>query len=158
MIVFDPNIRSSLIDDETAYRARLNEVLRVATILKSSDEDLAWLFPDTTIATAAGYALAAGVSAVVVTAGAQGSTVFTKSFEVAEPAKEVEVVDTIGAGDSFMAALLVWLDESGTHTRDTVEALTETEWAIVLRFAAEVSAVVCSRKGADPPYRAELSE
>ena len=72
------------------------------------------------------------------------------------PARQVAVVDTIGAGDSFMAALLVWLDEAGIRRPESVERLTVDTLSAALRFATQVAAITCTRVGADPPRRSEL--
>ena len=155
VIAFDPNIRDSLVDDEEDYRARIDRALSATTLLKTSDEDLAWMFPGRTSEEAAREALAAGVSLVVVTRGATGSTAFTATQKVSVPAERVEVSDTIGAGDSFLAALLVWLDERDART-NTVGRLGRNELAEGLRFASRVAAITCTRVGADPPYRNEV--
>ncbi len=173
VILYDPNIRPSVIESETRYRRRVHRVLRSATILKTSNEDLGWLYPGTETDQAAAQALGAGAAAVVVTAGNRGSTVYTAADTgthagtggtnasglrpaVTVPAEQVQVVDTIGAGDSFMAALMVWLDENHVRSRSAVSNLTKEQWTSALEFATKVSGVVCTRQGADPPYRAEL--
>ena len=157
VIVFDPNIRESLIVDEADYRSRLERAIQVATVLKTSDEDLSWIYPELSTKEAAARARAAGVRLVVVTQGAKGSTAYTAGGELFVPADEVEVSDTIGAGDSFMAALLVRLDELGATTPDAVASLDEVALRDLLTFAARISAVTCTRVGADPPYRSEVS-
>ena len=156
VVVFDPNIRLSVIESESGYRARVDRILRSATILKTSDEDLSWVYPNTDTKQAAHKALDAGVTAVVVTAGRQGSSVYTAGFAASVEAAPVQVVDTIGAGDSFMAALLVWLDEHNVQSRVAVKDLGRNEWDSALGFSSKVSGIVCTRKGADPPYRSEL--
>ncbi|MFW5689143.1 MAG: carbohydrate kinase family protein [Spirochaetota bacterium] len=156
VIVFDPNIRESLIADSADYRDRLKRALRVATILKTSDEDLRWIFPDTSTEVAVGKALEAGVSLVVLTKGAEGSGAYTARSSVEVAAERVDVSDTIGAGDSFMAALLTWVDERGANTVDAVATLSTEELRDALVFASRVAGITCTRVGADPPRRDEL--
>ena len=92
----------------------------------------------------------------MVTQGAEGSTAYTEDEEVFVPAEQVEVSDTIGAGDSFLAALLVWLDEQGILDDQALGELGSDELADALGFASKVSAITCTRVGADPPYRDQL--
>ena len=155
VIALDPSIRETLIEDETDYRNRLVRALRFATLLKTSDEDLAWIYPDETPDAAVRHALEAGVGLVVVTKGADGSTAYTSRQTVSVPAVSVEVSDTIGAGDSFLAGLLVWLDERAASPA-TVAALDRSELTGALRFAGRVAAITCTRVGADPPRRDEV--
>ena len=156
IIMLDPNVRPTLIADEPAYRATLMRVLATTDILKASDEDLFWLSGTSTLEDAAQWALGTGPAAVVVTRGEEGSSLHTGSVRVDADAMPTVVVDTIGAGDSFMAALLVWMDERGIRSRASIEGAASHQWAEALGFAARVSALVCARKGCDPPRRADL--
>ncbi len=155
VIAFDPNIRESLVDDERGYRERIDRALRAATLLKTSDEDLAWIYPGTSVEDGVRRALDAGVELVVVTRGAEGSTAYTTSCTATAAAESVEVSDTIGAGDSFLAALLVWLDERDA-TPQTVASFGDEELGEALEFASKVAAITCTRVGADPPTRDEV--
>ncbi|MFW5883876.1 MAG: carbohydrate kinase family protein [bacterium] len=156
VIAFDPNVRETLADDPEDYRRRIARALGASTMLKTSDEDLAWIFPDDDTDAAVSRVLGLGVRLVVVTRGAAGSEAITESVRVHVPAVEVEVSDTIGAGDSFLAALLVWMDEHGVLDARGVEALGGRELTEALEFASAVAAVTCTRVGADPPYRDDL--
>ena len=156
VIAFDPNVRETLADDPDDYRRRIARALGASTILKTSDEDLAWIFPEDYVDAAVSRVLGLGVRLVVVTRGAAGSEAITESVRVRVPAEQVEVSDTIGAGDSFLAALLVWMDEHGVIDAPAVEALGERELTEALEFASTVAAVTCTRVGADPPYRDDL--
>ncbi|MFD9025058.1 carbohydrate kinase [Streptomyces parvulus] len=149
----DPNIRAGLIPDADAYRARFRSWLPSVSLLKLSEEDAAWL------GGAPREWLAAGPAAVVVTRGADGLTAFTREGgEYAVPGERVEVVDTIGAGDTVNAALLHGLaarDALGPGGLDTLGA---EEWRALLGFAARAAAVTCSRAGAEPPYAHEVTD
>lgn len=145
-VMVDPNCRPDLIDDRTAYRARLDRILARADLVKASVEDLAYLEPDARPAEAARRL---GVPAVV-TAGAGGALAVLGDDVVEVKARRTRVVDTIGAGDAFGGGLLTWWLERGLD-RVSGEALAEA-----VTFATRVAAITVSRAGADPPWRAEL--
>ncbi|MER6350119.1 carbohydrate kinase family protein [Streptomyces sp. NPDC001595] len=147
----DPNIRAGLIPDADAYRARFLKWLPSVTLLKLSEEDARWLG-----GTPREW-LAAGPSAVVVTRGGDGLTVFTRDgSEHSVPGETVTVADTIGAGDTVNAALLHGLAEQDALTPAALAALGADGWTRLLRFAARAAAITCSRAGAEPPYAHEL--
>lgn len=156
LVAFDPNVRATLANDHADYRARIERALGATTLLKTSDEDLAWIYPDRSFDEAVHRVFALGVRLIVVTRGADGSEAITVSHRVRVAAEDVEVSDTIGAGDSFLAALLVWLDEHGVLDGRALGALTRDDLTDALGFASRVSAITCTRVGADPPYRDEL--
>ncbi|MFF9176339.1 carbohydrate kinase [Streptomyces sp. NPDC014793] len=149
----DPNIRTGLIPDGDAYRARFREWLPSVTLLKLSAEDAEWLG-----GTPREW-LAAGPSAVVLTRGGEGLTVHTRDgAEYSVPGEKVEVVDTIGAGDTVNAALLHGLAAQDALSPRALAALGPDGWRRLLRFAARAAAITCSRAGAEPPFAAELGE
>ncbi|GHC64316.1 carbohydrate kinase family protein [Streptomyces flavofungini] len=148
----DPNIRSGLIADADAYRARFKSWLPSVALLKLSEEDARWLggTPEEW--------LASGPAAVVVTRGGDGLSVFTRDGgEVSVPGVPVDVVDTIGAGDTVNAALLHSLAARDALSARAAGGLGGDAWAEVLRFAARAAALTCSRAGAEPPYARELA-
>lgn len=147
----DPNIRAGLIPDADAYRARFRNWLPSVSLLKLSEEDAEWL-GDTP-----SEWLAAGPAAVVITRGGAGLTVFTRDGAVhSVPGEPVEVVDTIGAGDTVNAALLHGLAERDALSSAALAGLDAESWTGLLRFAARAAAITCSRAGAEPPYAKEL--
>ncbi|MFD8255901.1 carbohydrate kinase family protein [Streptomyces werraensis] len=147
----DPNIRAGLIADADAYRARFRSWLPSVSLLKLSAEDAEWLGGSPR------EWLAAGPAAVVVTRGGDGLTAYTRDgAEYTVPGERVEVVDTIGAGDTVNAALLHGLSERDALSDEGVAALGAEGWESLLRFAARAAAVTCSRAGAEPPYAREL--
>lgn len=147
----DPNIRAGLIPDADAYRARFKSWLPSVSLLKLSEEDARWLG-----GTPREW-LAAGPSAVVITQGGDGLTAFTRDGSVHPvPGEKVDVVDTIGAGDTVNAALLHGLAARDALSPAALSALTADDWTALLRFAARAAAITCSRAGAEPPYAAEL--
>ncbi|MEU4212013.1 carbohydrate kinase [Streptomyces sp. NPDC026206] len=149
--LLDPNIRPGLIPDANAYRTRFRSWLRDVSLLKVSVEDAGWLGGDV-----AGW-LAAGPAAVVVTRGGEGLSVHTRDGACfAVPAVPVEVVDTIGAGDTVNAALLHRLAARDALSHEALAALDEPAWLDALTFAASAAATTCSRAGAEPPFAAEV--
>lgn len=151
LVSFDPNARPRLTPDAAlAWRDAL-EVAQRARVVKLSDEDLDFLVPGASPERVARELLAGTASLVVVTAGGAGATAFSREAYAEVAAPPVSVVDTVGAGDSFMAALVAVVLEHG------LDDLDEARLRGFLRAAAEVAAVTVSRRGADPPARAELS-
>jgi len=147
----DPNIRTVLIPDADAYRARFTSWLPSVSLLKLSEEDAKWLGGHP------GEWLAAGPSAVVVTRGGDGLSVFTRDgAEYSVPGEQVDVVDTIGAGDTVNAALLHGLSARDALSPAALAGLGPDGWTGLLRLAARAAAITCSRAGAEPPYAAEL--
>lgn len=156
-VALDPNVRSGLIPDPDAYRARFRSWLPSVGLLKLSVEDAVWLAGGTDPETAVREWIAAGLPAVVLTHGAAGLTVHTRGGRVPVPAVRVDVVDTIGAGDTVGAALLHRLAAHDALSRAAVAALGADDWRDVLGFAARAAAVTCSRAGAEPPCARELN-
>ncbi|WP_399923948.1 carbohydrate kinase [Streptomyces kanamyceticus] len=149
----DPNVRAGLIPDADAYRARFTSWLPSVSLLKLSQDDADWLG-----GTPREW-LTAGPSAVVVTHGGDGLSLYTRDgTEVRVPGEPVDVVDTIGAGDTVNAALLHGLAARDALSAQALAALDEDGWTAVLRFAARAAAITCSRAGAEPPYAAELDQ
>ncbi|MFG2191009.1 carbohydrate kinase [Streptomyces sp. NPDC048639] len=148
----DPNIRASLIPDADAYRARFRSWLPNIALLKLSEEDADWLG-----GTPREW-LAAGPGAVVLTHGGDGLRVLTRDGgEHVVPGEKVDVVDTIGAGDTVNAALLHRLGAHDAFAPGALSGLGEDEWKDILGFAARAAAITCSRAGAEPPYASELT-
>ncbi|MCX4232784.1 carbohydrate kinase family protein [Streptomyces ortus] len=147
----DPNIRAGLIPDPDAYRARFKSWLPSVSLLKLSEEDARWLG-----GTPREW-LASGPSAVVITRGGDGLTAFTRDGgEYSVPGEPVDVVDTIGAGDTVNAALLHGLAARDALSEVGPVGLGADGWGELLRFAARAAAITCSRAGAEPPYAHEL--
>ncbi|MFJ9850198.1 carbohydrate kinase [Streptomyces sp. NPDC101150] len=152
----DPNIRAGLITAPNAYRARFRSWLPHVSLLKLSEEDAAWLAQSDDLVAAAREWLAAGPYAVVLTRGGAGLTVLTRDgLELSVPGRRVEVVDTIGAGDTVNAALLHRLDAHGALT--SAPGLDAEQWRDILTYATHAAAITCTRPGAQPPYASELT-
>lgn len=156
VIMLDPNIRSGFIQDEDAYRHRINGMIEASDIVKLSDEDADWLFGKADVATHGQNVLNAGARLAVITEGAEGATAFTQSHRVSVDAPEVSVVDTVGAGDTFNAGLLDGLNTLNALDKRRLPDLSAEDLEQALRRAVQIAAVTVSRAGANPPWRSEV--
>jgi fructokinase len=158
-ITYDINLRPAITGAGSEVVRRVEELAARATVVKASDEDLAVLYPDRPVDASAEALRSLGPRAVIVTRGGAGATAWAGGGRVDVTTPPVDVADTIGAGDTFMAGLLVGLaerdllDPPGTSELGSLDA---TGWGDVLGFAARAAALTVSRPGADPPTRAEL--
>jgi fructokinase len=158
LVSFDPNVRPSLIDDEDAVRARIDDLRRTADIVKVSAEDLEWLEPGVDLDEAALRWADEGPALVVLTDGGaplRAARPGGRLLRRQPPA--VDVVDTVGAGDSLAAGLFAGLVRTGTLTRPALLQLPEPALVELLDDAVLVAALACTRAGADPPTAAELA-
>ncbi|MEV7427366.1 MULTISPECIES: carbohydrate kinase family protein [unclassified Streptomyces] len=150
LLVVDPNVREDRTIDPVLSLRRLRELCELAQVVKASDEDLARLWPDTD-PDESGRRLAAGGRLVLVTRGAEGSTAYAGTAEpVSVSAVPVEVVNTIGAGDAFMAAVLHWLSTAPVDRAGGPALLERAQIAEMLGFASRVAASVCAKAGTEP--------
>lgn len=161
LITYDPNCRPSIVGDRDAAIARAEEFVSLAIVVKASDEDLSWLYPQRSLAATARAFLELGPELVVVTRGADGPVAYSRAYPegIAVPAHRVQVADTVGAGDSLMAALITALidrDISGAEARTRVAKLKAEDIADILHFSAAAAGITVSRSGANPPTRTEL--
>ena len=149
-IVFDPNIRPAVLDNRDLYVAAVEKWVAISSAVKVSDDDLNWLYPDESIESVVERWLSDGVALVVVTFGSNGLTGFTADGQVEVGAVKVDVVDTVGAGDTVGAVLVEAIIEKGLANLngDTLKAM--------LDRAAKAAAITCSRSGAKPPSKLEI--
>ena len=156
LISLDPNVRPFLIHDKAAYIKKLEGWLKCADMVKVSEADLKWLYPEQNLGDIAQSWKTHGAALLVVTMGGDGAFALHKGQVVQVKSPKITVVDTVGAGDTFMAGLLTWLHFYGFGTRKGLEALTAEQISQLLSFAAKVAAINCTRAGADPPWKEEL--
>jgi fructokinase len=149
-IIFDPNIRPTVLGDREKYQASVARFLQIADVVKASSDDIGWLYPDMHEFEVAKSWLDHGVKLVVITRGENGLVGITAEHVIEVPGIEVEVVDTVGAGDTVGAILA-----EGIVTHGFERALT-VELSHILHRAVQASALTCSRQGAQPPYKKEL--
>ncbi|MBM22006.1 MAG: carbohydrate kinase [Stappia sp.] len=157
LIAYDPNVRPSVVGDLDAWRARLDELLPHVDLLKISAEDAETLYPGIDPRALARDWLSRGPRLVVVTRGGDGALAMTARQEVERPGRKVGVVDTVGAGDTFQAALLAGLAWGGTVSGDALAVLEADALDTLLARAIEAAAITCTRRGADLPRRDEIT-
>ncbi|WP_170412349.1 carbohydrate kinase family protein [Ruegeria arenilitoris] len=157
-VMIDPNIRPDFIKDQTRYRTRLNRMIAQADIVKVSDEDLDWIIPGPeSITEKVPLLLQAGPAVVIVTRGGDGASGYlADGSETSVPVRPVQVVDTVGAGDTFNAGVLAELERGGYLTKTALRTLSTENLRAALAKGAEVAAITVSRAGANPPWAHEL--
>jgi fructokinase len=154
---FDPNCRPSLVTDKAAYVSRMNQFVERADIVRLSEGDFAFLYDGSDHAEVAGDLLGNGLRLFVVTYGARGVRAWHRLAGTVEvDAPRVKIVDTIGAGDSFQAALLFILRQMNRISAELLAKLDAGQLERALSFAAACATLTCQRRGADPPRLSEV--
>ena len=149
-IVFDPNVRSSVLPDRPKYQEAIAKWAAISEVIKVSEDDLAWLYPEQDQIAIAEEWIKGGSTLVIITKGSYGIIGVTKDDVVSVPGVKIEVVDTVGAGDTVGAIVVEAIVERG------LEVITGDVLREVLVRATKAAAVTCSRAGANPPTRAEI--
>ncbi len=149
-IVFDPNIRPSVMGDHDLYEAAVEKWAALSSVIKVSDDDMAWLYPSQKYEDVAKRWINDGAAIVVVTRGSNGIIGFTADGAVEVDGAKITVADTVGAGDTVGAIIVEAMIEKG------IMALTGDVLKATLHRAAVAAGITCSRKGAQPPYKHEL--
>jgi fructokinase len=159
LLTFDPNIRHPLDgENEVDVRSRAKKLASLSHVVKASDEDLNWIFSNNNPQDSAINIIESGASLVVVTLGKKGAFAVNKKLEIVEvKANEIAVIDTIGAGDTFAAALITQLLENSWINKNALENLSSDDLTEILTNCSAASAITCSRQGANPPHRHEVS-
>lgn len=154
-ISFDPNLRPVVIPEPEPWHKMVEDMLPIAGIVKASDEDLAFLYPNRPIEAFLDQALEAGVDIVCVTRGPEGAIAATANgARIDLPGRKVKVMDTVGAGDTFQAASLHYLGAHNLAKKGLAKTVNLEE---MVRFAIDAAALTCTRRGADLPTLAEIS-
>jgi len=156
VITYDPNLRLNVEPDLARWTDTVAWMAQRAHLLKVSSEDLELLRPGIPTRQVVDEWLQQGVSVVVVTLGSEGALGFTRSDSIRVDERPVEVVDTVGAGDTFQAALLTSLAEQALLSIEALAALSAPRLKAALEFASAAAAITCTRRGADIPRRGEL--
>lgn len=157
IVSFDPNVRPQIIEPlgRETWEPWFDRWVAAASIFRASDDDLAWIWPDRDEHDIAAELLAAGMVVVLATR-ATDVTVHTAAGHVTVPVVPVDVVDTVGAGDSFCGGVLTQLWERDIRTVGGLATVTLGEWRDIVAFANSVAGITVGRQGADPPRRVEL--
>jgi len=154
----DPNVRPYLIEDRAAYIERLERMFKHADIIKLSDEDIEWLFPDRPLMAAFDHLQDLSSQGLhVLTMGVQGVHARCGKTNVEVMARPVKtLVDTVGAGDTFMASMLSWLAEEGVSSRSELMALNSDHLTAMMERSSLAASLNCEKRGCNPPYLKEL--
>lgn len=158
-ISFDPNIRPTLVQDAKKLKQRVERIASFSDIVKVSHEDMNWIDPDQTPQKIAERWLAQGAQVVVITQAENGAIILRPDTAPKQySALKVDLIDTIGAGDTFAAALLTQLIEGDLLSKSgLVPNISSEQWGQIIKNSLSASAITCSRKGANPPHRNEVS-
>ena len=158
IISLDPNVRPGLIANQEAYRRRFEGWISLVDIVKLSRADFDYIYPDQDMEEVITGWFMQGISLCIVTLGAEGSAGYAAAGATAfAPTPRIKVADTVGAGDTFLAATLSYLAQNGfLDQREQIRTLTSAELAVSLSYAGRAAAINCSRQGANPPYRYEM--
>ncbi len=158
IVSYDPNIRPTVTPDPVATRPVVAACMAAADIVKLSDADADWLYPGQSLDDVLSGILAMGPSLAAITRGPQGALVATRSVRAAIPGIPTRVADTVGAGDTFMAAFLWDIGRRGLLDRTALAAASDSQLGGITALACQAAALVCARHGAEPPFRAELEQ
>ena len=158
VLFLDPNIRSTFISDEISYRKRLNKMISSSDILKVSDEDLDWIVTSgSSINEKIEKLHNLGAKLIIVTKGAEGVAAYVKNKKVINlPAQKVNVIDTVGAGDTFNAGFLAKLSNLKLLSKSNIKNLSSKQISMALEYGIKAASITVSRKGANPPLLSEI--
>ncbi|MBV1703075.1 MAG: carbohydrate kinase [Hyphomicrobiales bacterium] len=156
LIAYDPNIRKTIEPDMNVWRAKVAELAACADVIKISDEDFEALYQQLDPAQKAQEWLKGRTSLVVLTRAGEGIRAWSHHGEMALPAPSIRLVDAVGAGDTFQAALLTALSETGHLEPAALAGISKDILEACLAFAIQAAGITCTRRGADIPRRAEL--
>ncbi|MFJ2426525.1 carbohydrate kinase [Pseudomonas sp. NPDC087804] len=158
LISLDPNVRLNPEPNIELWRERIATLVQLADLIKVSDEDLSLLYPEQDPQRVIESWLEHRCQIVFLTRGGEGATVFSRAHgSWSVPACSVKIADTVGAGDTFQAALITWLTEYGLDSVEGVQQLAREQIDAMLKFAVQAAALTCSKTGPDLPYRHQLS-
>lgn len=158
LITLDPNVRLNPEPNIELWRERIATLVPLVDLIKVSDEDLSLLYPEQDPQQVIERWLEHRCQIVFLTRGGDGASVFSRQHgHWSVPAVSVKIADTVGAGDTFQAALITWLTEHGLDSVEGVQQLAREQIDAMLRFAVRAAALTCSKTGPDLPYRQQLS-
>ncbi|MER8606443.1 carbohydrate kinase [Mesorhizobium sp. M1233] len=157
VMMLDPNIRPNFIPDKAKHLRRIRNMMAMADIVKLSDEDLNWFGEAGSHEDVVRNWLDRGPKLIVVTHGSEGALGYSSQHRVTVVPDKIEVVDTVGAGDTFNAGILASLHEQGLLSKTAIASLPEGAIQKALTLGAKAAAVTVSRAGANPPWRHELA-
>lgn len=156
LITLDPNVRLTVEPDTAIWRYRVDQFVTHSDLIKVSDEDLGQIFPGAVASEIATRWLDAGAALVIVTRGDSGAEAYLPDGKFSVAGHRTDVVDSVGAGDTFQAALIAGLSELGVWSRPALQSISRDTLGNLIDFAARAAAITCGRRGADLPHRDAL--
>ena len=159
LISIDPNVRPQLIKNKFIYRKRFNNFLKIADLIKLSNEDFNFLLPNSNPNKIIPQWIKKNkIIFVILTKGKNGSTLFTKKLKINIKSIKIKISDTVGAGDIFHAGILSFLYKNKLLTKSKLENLNKETWINCLNFATKAASINCMREGCDPPSEYEIQK
>lgn len=156
VISLDPNCRPSLIPDADSYRARIKGIASHSHLIRFSDEDFAYLYPDQKEEAVAHELVSKGTHLVLISRGPGGASAYWAGGRIDVPARLVNLVDSIGAGDTFHAGVLAALSQSKHLSIEGLQQLDRSHLGDVMNFATAAAAMNCETAGCNPPSRVDV--
>ena len=159
LISIDPNIRKQLIKNKKSFKQRFNNFIKIADIIKLSNEDFSYLYDIKKADKIISQWLSKNkILFVILTFGKKGSKIYTKDFNLKINSFKIKVIDTVGAGDSYIAGVIAWLYNKGLIERIKIKKISKEHWLECLQFASKIAAINCMRDGCNPPNLSELKK
>lgn len=158
LIMVDPNIRPNFVTSEQRYRTRLEKIFSCADIIKISDEDLNWIYPELfSFDEMIEKLFSSGAKIILLTKGSHGAYGYMKNGITAyAPTHKVNVVDTVGAGDTFNAGVLAQLTKMNLLEKNILSSMTKSQLTQILEYGSKIASITVSRAGANPPWKNDL--
>ena len=158
LISIDPNVRASVIKNKQKFLKRFNEFLKLADIIKLSNEDFHYINnknnPDKIIPD---WIKKNNILFVIFTMGEEGSILYTQKFRIYIKSYKVKIKDTVGAGDIYQAAIINYLYKNKNLSKNKILNFTKSEWENCLKFASKAAAICCTKEGCYPPTEKEIN-
>ena len=158
LISIDPNVRASVIKNKQKFLKRFNEFLKLADIIKLSNEDFHYINnknnPDKIIPD---WIKKNNILFVIFTIGEKGSILYTQKFRIYIKSYKVKIKDTVGAGDIYQAAIINYLYKNKNFSKNKILNFTKSEWENCLKFASKAAAICCTKEGCYPPTEKEIN-
>ncbi len=156
ILTLDPNVRANLIGDKGKWLQTMGKLFDLANIIKLSNEDLEYFASDLTPEQFANKLIKQRNKMIIVTSGSSECQVFVRDHHISLPVPKVEVMDTVGGGDTLMGTTLSWLAKKGLSNKEMLTHLDEKQLVKMLRYCTIAAAINCTRSGCNPPHSEEI--
>ena len=152
IISLDPNIRPSIIENKKKYLSKLANFMKLADIIKMSDEDYNYISKKKYDIQIKQWMQLLSIKLFILTRGSKGSILYTRRDKILKKVSKINIVDTVGAGDTFIAGLIFYLDKTRMLDINSLENITKKNWLNCLNFASKVAELNCLKAGCEPPH------